>query len=351
MRMRTFIAIVGWALGGPVCAQTLVSVRPAAEVAPGAQEVRLADIADIAGDEAEALGSIRIGAAPATGRPSRFDISDVRASLESAGVNWGRVSLRGAACMVTAPPSPGSAVPEALDHRAERARAGMAKPQAIDMTGPPTVRTTIAARLAVAHGVSVDRLRLGFDEADKEVLDMPVADRRVVIDFGGSELSARVPATVTAYSGDTIALKRTVQADVLVRRPSLKAAKTLERGRVIEREDLAIEDRWSPPGRGSALLGNIEDAVGSVTGRRIAVGQELRRDDLSAALACRRGDTVLVHCLSGSVVVKMRARALGAARDGELVELRREGAGRDEKPFTARMAGRGRAVVETSAAD
>jgi flagella basal body P-ring formation protein FlgA len=58
-----------------------------------------------------------------------------------------------------------------------------------------------------------------------------------------------------------------------------------------------------------------------------------------------------VHVLSGSVTVRAKARAMSNARDGELVQLKLEGS---DRPLTARMSGRGRAVMvvdEPAAAD
>lgn len=351
MRSLTMVTVAVLALAAACRGQTSVTLRAKAELAVNAQEVRLADVADLSGDEALTLGAVVVGRVTAdAGRGAmRVGLAEVRSALEAAGVNWGRVTLRGSTCEVGV----GGGDRGKTISRAEERRPGddRGRPRPIDMTGPATVRTLIAARIAVAHGVSADRVRLGFEAADGDVLSMPAADgagrRRVNIDFGGSPRSARVPVTVTIYDGERIELNRTVQAEVHVRRAVVKAATTLDRGRVIGTGDVLSEDRWGPPGRSAGAGLGIDDVVGQVATRRINAGQEIDRDDVGAALACKRGDTVLVHCLSGSVVVKVRARAMSAARDGELVELKREGADRDEKPFIARMSGRGRAVLET----
>jgi hypothetical protein len=63
---------------------------------------------------------------------------------------------------------------------------------------------------------------------------------------------------------------------------------------------------------------------------------------VQAPLAARRGDLVTVHCLSGGVTVRLRARAQGDIRDGETGEFRADGA---KKTCPARMDGAGRAVM------
>jgi flagella basal body P-ring formation protein FlgA len=56
----------------------------------------------------------------------------------------------------------------------------------------------------------------------------------------------------------------------------------------------------------------------------------------------RRGELVTVHCVSGGIVVKAKARARAEARQDEVIELQMDGS---KKTFRARIVGPGRAVV------
>jgi flagella basal body P-ring formation protein FlgA len=85
------------------------------------------------------------------------------------------------------------------------------------------------------------------------------------------------------------------------------------------------------------------DVVGQAARRRIEAGRLIVSDDVRPALSIQRGEDVVVHTLSGSMVLKSRARAMGTAREGELVELRREGS---KKTFFARAGGKGVAVID-----
>ncbi len=92
----------------------------------------------------------------------------------------------------------------------------------------------------------------------------------------------------------------------------------------------------------------MAQAVGAKAGARLAAAQVLYSCDVQSPLACKRGDLVVVHCVSGSIVVKMKAKALAGARDGELVQVVAE----DSKtPITVRMNGPQRAVLVSSSAD
>lgn len=340
MLARLTITLVIALAAAPAHAQTTVALRSSARLTDGAQEVRLSDIAELAGPEASTLGSIVVVSSPDPGRDGwlKIDIGDVRAALGRVpDINWGKVTLRGGACTlrVRDPSAAEARTPTLVDKKGPASR-----PVPVDVSGPATVRTTLAMRLAGAYGVTIDRLRLGFEPADDAVLDSLVAGRTIDIDPGASPGSARVPVSIGVYDGDRLVLSRTVQVDVLVNRPTVLAAAAIDRGRAIDAGDISVVDQWTTPTLTPAPT--REEIVGSVAQNRIPVGQAIGRDDVAPPLACKRGDTVFVHCLSGSVIVKMKARAMAQARDGELVQLKVEGS---DEPFTARMSGRGQAVL------
>lgn len=340
MLTRLIMAVVLAFAAASTHAQTTVALRTSARLADGAQEVRLSDIADLSGPEADALGAVVVVPAPETGRDGWLTvrISDVRAALgRVADINWGKVSLRGGDCTlrVRDPVAPAARTSTPVDRKGPDS-----KPQPVDMGGPATIRTTLAARLASAYGVTIDRLRLGFEPADDAVLDSLIAGRTIDIDPGASPGSARVPVTVGVYDGDRLVLSQTVQVDVRVNRPTVLAAATVERGRVIDADDVSVVEQWTSPSLTPAP--SRDEVVGSVAQNRLAAGQPIGSDDVAPPVACKRGDMVFVHCLSGSVIVKMKARALAQARDGECVQLKVEGS---DEPFTARMCGKGRAVL------
>jgi flagella basal body P-ring formation protein FlgA len=339
------VAAISAALAGPANAQTTITLRASARLAEDAQQVRLTDVADLVGPEAATLGELIVVDQTDTRADRdgliRVDVGMVRAALDThAGINWGKLTLRGRACTIRIKdPSPpgGVRAPLSADTKGRATR-----PVPVDLSGPATVRTAVATRLAAAYGVSIDHLRLGFDAVDDGVLGSLTAGRTVDIDLGASPGSARVPITVNLYSGESVVLSHTLQADVLVNRPVVSAAAAIERGRAITASDLSSVEQWVAPSLTPSPL--PDELIGSIAQNRIAAGKTIERDDVAAPLACKRGDTVFVHCLSGSVIVKVKAKAMGQARDGETVQLKMEGS---DEPFTARMSGKGRAVLIT----
>ncbi|MFN7020498.1 MAG: flagellar basal body P-ring formation chaperone FlgA [Phycisphaerales bacterium] len=322
-------------------AQTTISLRTSARLGEDAQDVRLADVAVISGGTGELSEVIVVDDLTEARRAGwlKLDVSDVRRSLSGvAGVNWGQIELRGGACTVRL----GEPRLASRDESNRQQDQGRIRPGPVDLSGPPTVRSAVAAKLASVYGVSLDRLRLGFSPADQEVLDTLVGTRVVDVSPAGLGTSSRLPVTVTLYEGERVPLTRTIQVSAQVYRPVVVASTTIERGRAIMADHVSVVDQWVTPGdRSASSLDQVLDAAAQ---KRIGPGETVRLEDVAAPLACKRGDTVYVHCVSGSVVVRLKARALGSARDGELVQLK---ADTSEAPFTARMSGRGRAVITT----
>jgi flagella basal body P-ring formation protein FlgA len=320
------VAAIGLALGaaGVAAARDAVELRTTARVAEG-REVRLRDVASLSGAAAEALADTVV--VPAGERAGAVDIAQVRraiAGLEPpARVNWGRLTLRGSTCLLLPDVGPGPPTP-----------ATRPEPDA----GAATVRRAILDRLAQVLSVEPQDLRVTFDDADGEVLDLSVAGRTVSVRPVGS--GERVPLAVTVYEGERIIAARTLRAGVLVRRQVVVAAAARRRGDLIGPGDVASEVRWVSPGVQAAA---VERAVGLAVRSRLVPGQVVTPQDLEPPVVVAKGELVAVHCVAGTVVVRTTGRALGVARDGEVVKL--ESLAEPGRTFYARMDGRGRAVV------
>ena len=80
----------------------------------------------------------------------------------------------------------------------------------------------------------------------------------------------------------------------------------------------------------------------------MAPGAALRDDSVVKPVLIRRGELATVHAMSGSVLVKTPARAISDGREGEMIEFRLE---KSKKTFTARVDGKGRAVLVVNQPD
>jgi flagella basal body P-ring formation protein FlgA len=208
-----------------------------------------------------------------------------------------------------------------------------------------TIRTTTikgpgALAIARALGVEPDELRLSFDTRDARVLATSALGRTV--DAAVSGLSEDVPVRVMVFEGDRIVLSESVRVGASVLRDVCVLTSTKRRSETIGADDFTIERRWLDPTQEPI---GADEVIGLSPRTTIRAGEPLLRADAELPLVVKRGDLVSVHCLSGSIVLQVPARALSAARDGEVIEFKHL---RSDGVFRARMSGRGRAVAVPS---
>lgn len=332
--IRFLLAVIVSVVTGVCASGGVVQLRLSADVEPGAP-VLLGDIAALDGREAEALRGVVVReAAPAAGEPGEVALSDVRRALDESGVNWGLVALRGNVCALR------TGVSAAAPARRERERPEV-EHEVVDLRGAQTVRTYAARTLAAMFGVSPEDLRLAFDDSERALLDVSDLGRRIETQPLGESTGSRVPIAVWVYEADRVIASGTVRADVRVRRPAVVLTQSVARGERIRPGSLSREVMWLEP-TGGTPVATVEEAVGGVARARMQAGTVLRLEHLEAPVVIRRGELVTVHCVSGGVVVKSKARATHDARLGDMVEL---SLGRDRRSFVARADAPGRAVM------
>ncbi|MCB9838827.1 MAG: flagellar basal body P-ring formation protein FlgA [Phycisphaeraceae bacterium] len=311
----------------------VITLNPTARIAPG-DPALLRDVAALEGEPARALAATVVHTSAAAG--FTVSVADVRAALTKQDANWGRLALRGSTCEVR--------VGDRAVRRVADETPAETAPAVVDLAGVQTVLTRLARLVARMFGVDNENLRLRFDERDEALLSRPVTERtRVEIQPASTASSSRMAFIVWIYEGeDPEPVSQNVRVDVLLRRPVVSATRELRPGEAIAEGDLVEAQQWIAPD-GSVPIAGARQALGMRAKRKIAAGSTIRADQLEPPIACERGDLVKVHCVSGGIVVKAWARALGKALEGEHVELRMTGS---EKTFRARMTGRGVAVMD-----
>lgn len=328
-----------WAQG-LACAQTSITLRGSARVAAGAP-ITIGDVARVQGDEAERIAGLLVASSAqalsdqAADAWITIDVDAVRTALEQAAdpVNWGQLTLSGSRCAVRVGQRV-RAVSEPAPQRAE---------PRVFAADDQSIRSLIVQRLADLYGVPVDDLRLTFSDARGEsaTLDAVIdgADR-VQVDPGASGASGRVPIRISIYRGQKLVRSHDLSVQAQVQRRVTIATRGIERDEPLDASAFTIEERWISPSAAQGL--DAAGAVGTIVRRRIALGAMITPADVQAPIVVRRGDEVWVHVLSRGMVIKAKARALGQARDGEMVKLQVDGS---KKAFDARMSGRGIAVM------
>jgi flagella basal body P-ring formation protein FlgA len=324
-RSCTAIICMFWAAAA--AAQSIIELRPAARIATDAPVV-LSDVALLHGSDAIALGGVVIREQPRGGETITVD--ELRRIIEARQrVNWARISLRGSTCVLSAGMAP----------RASLAAAPIQTVAAAPPDPAGTVRGIVAGRIAGLAQVAPLDLRLAFASEDDAILNMPAAGRTIEVTPTG--LSDRLPLSVRIFEGERIVMHRTIRVGVEVRREVVIAATGRRRGETIAEEDVTIGVQWLGL---AARPGRPDQVVGSSPKMRVTPGQVIMSEDVSPPVVVNKGEQVTVYCVRGTVMLTLRARAMGAGRDGELVQLQTLDG---QRTFQARMDGRGRAVINT----
>jgi len=304
--------------------------------------VTLADVAELTGPHATALGQTQIATIKAGEQEIKVSLDDVESALDKAGVNWGLVSLRGySACRVArlAPP------PIITIGRGQAVAANIETP--IDLDAELTLRARVEQLVAERSGLQRDELRITFTDRDGAKLDRPALGQSIEIEPTSLNTLGRVPMIIRLYESGRVSQTLTVRAHV--KRVLLAVVTTgpIARGEVFTRSHLAVRECYLD-----------DDDVTPITDPMIAVGQEatasmgggeiLFARKVKAPIMVKRGELVTVRCLIGSLVVRTVGKAAENGSIDDAIQVRAESTG---KTFSAVVTGRGEAVMPGPALD
>ncbi len=197
------------------------------------------------------------------------------------------------------------------------------------------------------------RAALPYAQTNIEILETSLQPApRGRIEFRREDLGTPASAARTAvlWKGSVIygaGRRFSIWARVLVsaRLPRVVAAEPLARGQVIAPAQLRLEDRDVFPGAGDAAL-SLDQVSGRLALRPIPAGREIHLGQLQLSAEINRGDLVEVEVRSGAARVALAARSEAQGRSGQMVSLRNLSS---NKIFQARVAGKGKAVVDAGA--
>jgi flagella basal body P-ring formation protein FlgA len=309
-------------------AQSIIELRSSARVEAGAA-VSLAQIATLHGADATALGEVVI-AEKGSSRAAKVTVQDVRRILEMGKVNWGRVTLRGSVCTLVAPAPVKVAAPPVVN-------------AAVLSEDPNSVKRAVADRISRLVQADAESVRLAFDNDDADILNLPTSGR--TLEVKPTAASDKLPLALTLYEGDRIVASKSIRVGVLVKRSVVIAAAAKSRGETIAQGDVTIDEQWVGP---NVKAATPESVIGASAQGRIGTGQIIRLGDVAPAMIVAKGEQVTVSCVSGSVVLTTKARAMSGGRVGDVIQF--QGL-EDKRTFAARMSGKGRAVVIAGAGD
>ncbi len=282
----------------PVLAATADSIQFKDNVYVKGPKVLLGDVADIDGENAEALASVELAPAATPGNTTRVDAALVSARLKNAGVNMEEVT----------------------------------------MAGPRRMSAT-TLHLDITDGMVTQALRdyieaeMPWDPANATV-DVYSSGQAFVVPDGEVEFRWR-PSSQYAYLGPgqfrgdvlvdgnvvrTLQAKATVQAmgDVAV------AASDIERGQVIGRRNVTIDKRELSAVEKGAIL-NPSEIEGHIASTSIKAGEIITLRMAAPPVLVRRNQLVLVETTAGALTVRSRAKAMADGSAGDYISCANAG--------------------------
>jgi flagella basal body P-ring formation protein FlgA len=204
------------------------------------------------------------------------------------------------------------------------------------------VRSAVASRLVSFLKADPADVRLAFAVGDERLLGMDGSG--CTLDIQPTGLGSQVPVLIRVFEGDRIAAAGTVRVRAEQRREVVAARESLKRGDVVSEDRVIAESRWVVPGERYAAGAQV---IGMVVKNRIEPGQVFVEDDVEPAVVIRRGDVCTIACLSGSIVLNVKARAMANGREGETIEFAPMANPRTR--VRAKVLSAGQAVINASA--
>ncbi len=293
-------------------AQTSIELRRVVRVQPG-QTITLADIAEMRGEGLTSAADLEI---PLEEPDDRgwfvIEKKDVRELLKAhLGERGSMFAIRGGPCELRrlSPVVLQPAITQAATESAEI-------PDASSLVILDTVRGHIARQIASMLSARPDELRISFEDRDDAVLDTLDAGR--VLDIRSLGEGARMPFAVRVYEGDRIITEGTVRANVQRKMRVAIINAPLRRGTTIGRDDLTIKQRWLDVDVAAATP---EDIVGKIARTTLDPGEVVLTGQIERPIVIRRGDTVIVDVIIGSVALSVEYRAKEDGAVGDIIEF------------------------------
>ncbi len=337
-----------------------VRIWPTAAVSE--RDVTLRDVAefvDFSRPERDRLEAMVIAPSPCEGGEMLLTIEDVRRALVDGGANLAEVRLLGASrCKVmrplgaprrVTPPKHSGAEAEGVQHKANRVNRAKAEPTRAEShraarTLESAVREFLAARLSEQPG----RVEVRFSRANRSDLALPAESHRFDIHAGSPVAPGLITLDVQAHAADGSVRAVPLVAEVAVMREVVVARRPINRGRLIEAADLAVQERRFTEASDIGLTDTIA-AVGQRARDFIPAGAMVTAGSIEAAPVVERGDAVTMWIRRGGIVVKATGRAQQAGGLGDVISVRRDGTKRKQDLIEAVVTGPGTVTISDSA--
>ncbi len=327
-------------------------IRLRREVASQGPSVKLHEVAELSGPRAEALADTAVLLFTEGQAEGRVTLDGLRAVLDSAGTNWGVVSLRGfASCKVhrtvgglagtASRPEPGSDSIAAMPVPADARDAATNPGQPLDIEAALSLKALVLDHLAQQAAAAPQDLRIAFSERDEAQLARSALRDRFEIEPVGRNTLGRVPLTIRRYRGSEVAETLRVTADIARRSLAVVATATISRGTLFTRDSIEVQELWVTDAR-SQPVADPKLVIGQTSKVLLRPGTAVLSEHLEQPVLVQRGELITVRCIVGGLVIRTVGRASEAGAFDQMIQVRNEVT---RETFVATVTGPREAVV------
>ena len=308
-----------------------VTLKGASRVFAG-ETLTLRDIARLDGDAQSALRDIPVSI-DSDGGVVKLGLEDVRGAMRDAGIDPARFAINGSECTVRV-------------LRRSTAEQGPAVHAVAQTWSPPSDERSFHARvmsmLEEHYGLPSASVRAVWQEKDHGFLDRKDENVRLVVEPITSGSAARAAILVRVWRDEAIIEKRTLRAEIGIKRTTCVSTREIRRGDVLRESDVRLVTGFERPDR-HELLSEASQAVGQISRKTISEGVAIEARDIEPPILVERGQPVTLYCMRGNIEVRTIVRAKEGGVLGQLVEVQKQDS---RSTIYARVDGPSRVVVD-----
>jgi flagella basal body P-ring formation protein FlgA len=331
-----------------------ITLKPTVVIGERDNEVRLEQIAELDGPEAQRLADVVVMHRP-HGDSSKLclPVEQIREILTQSRAHWGRIDLHGRAVTIqVAGAAEGglqamaaiSLSPQARPKPEAKSAATPSLATAESMIDAQTVRGELARMFCAKLNVPSRDLRIAFASPDKALLLHSLDSARFEIQPTSALATDRVTFVIRRWVDGRADASWNVTAHPEVRIQAASVTADIRKGQPIGAGDVETVEAWLPAGQAGAIA-SPDRVVARIATTQLKQGEFIRRADIQRQSIVQRGERVMVRCLVGGSVITMQAEARGDGGEGDVIELRKIG---ERDTFYATVSGPREAVVDLS---
>lgn len=321
-------------------------VRLRQQATVSGDRIRLGDVADLRGLDAEQLANVEIAAFSGS-KTTEVTLVQLQRQLSGAGANLGRVSLSGfGVCQVQrGTPAPVTPVAQPVAEPVAQPALLAVEPAPAPVIANPQTAVALNSVISVQQVIErylrehleyhAGEMQLTFAAGDAALLAQSALDGRWELEPLSTARLGRLPLAVRKWQGTTLVSEQRLYVQVSRQTLAAVATRPLRRGQTIAPGDVEVQAVTLDADRGQPVT-ELRQLIGQLAQRSVRGGEVVYAADVQEPVLVQRGEIVAVQCVSGGLVIRMTGRAEEDGSRGQIINVRND---RSRSLFQAKVIG------------